>query len=503
MHVGFVVLGAAGYMGESGLEAIAQLQKDGLDIGLVGALEANERTQYYAREAMIAAGIRQGHRAPIRLAAPGLGSLAEIAVGYKNAFPPGAPIIIYDATPTWDHKDNLDYFMGREEGDGLFYLGEKPIFTDPADVEAFSDAWPNRQIFCDFIELVNPVFLTAKEYIRKNRLRIDRLWFWRAGSVGIERLLGGGRRGVQGGSLLDKSVHDLALTIGFLGHNRVRCQVVKDAAVRGLMLHSAQAMEQPEPRLLALDSVQEGYATERDIAKVLRPSLLEARRKLPADALFELEVDWYVNGADEPIPAHYLSSWVGTGRTSGLEHLLRGRLADLGFENSVWLDATPGKPLGTRYRYTREDVRVAILECSPSGEPGGERRRVTIVCNFLTGKADKHDPPDKKDRPQRKVWVFESYGDGPAQLCFEQGGPGDYLAEKRSDLSEVFRNVVAHCAQEGDAVMSRNCTLRVHKVLLEAQNRAMRSLLTPEGTMESMIRQSVALLRSRYTVDKG
>ena len=76
-------------------------------------------------------------------------------------------------------------------------------------------------VFCDFIELVNPVFETVRGFVAENSLSIQELWLWRAGSSAIKKAVVCDRDGVMGGAVEDKALHDFSISVGLLGPGQI------------------------------------------------------------------------------------------------------------------------------------------------------------------------------------------------------------------------------------------------------------------------------------------
>ena len=99
---------------------------------------------------------------------------------------------------------NKDLFLFDKE---IFHIVEKPIALDSQGIDVYND-----DKFTSVLEEVeNPAVLTVKDYIEENRLSINSLEFWRYSSIAWIQLLEGKRKGVRGGSYMDKSIHDWAV----------------------------------------------------------------------------------------------------------------------------------------------------------------------------------------------------------------------------------------------------------------------------------------------------
>src|SRR5207248_4722307 len=103
--------------------------------------------------------------------------------------------ILYDASPTPFHIQNLPLAHLWN----MYYLGEKPIAVHEEQLHVLKDT---HEFFCDFIETENEAFYTLDEFIKRNRLQITSLKFWRHSSTAF-KLMRRERAGVEGGALLD------------------------------------------------------------------------------------------------------------------------------------------------------------------------------------------------------------------------------------------------------------------------------------------------------------
>ena len=61
------------------------------------------------------------------------------------------------------------------------------------------------------------MFRAVEQYLAEERLQVERLWMWRAGSGGLRKALRADREVVFGGALEDKALHDFSITLGWLG----------------------------------------------------------------------------------------------------------------------------------------------------------------------------------------------------------------------------------------------------------------------------------------------
>ncbi len=135
---------------------------------------------------------------------------------------------MYDATCSATHYGHLEDIC--ENFPQAVYVGEKPIFTEEGQLPAL-ERFPGR-VFCNLVESQNEVTLKLAE-MQRNGLRFRRLRFWRINSVALLRVFAGQKRvGITEGALLDKSIHDLALTSLLLhGQGAFGCESIVEEAV--------------------------------------------------------------------------------------------------------------------------------------------------------------------------------------------------------------------------------------------------------------------------------
>lgn len=149
--------------------------------------------------------------------------------------------LFYDASPTHYHLRHLVEvidFQRRYLKKGMlteplfFYFGEKPILSFSEENLSFLDEALTRTLvdyphWCNFIELKNPAFTSLMQYIKADDVRIHAMSIWRCNSVGLERYLHGGRKGVTGGAFMDKSIHDLPLILELLPDRKAEVHSVE------------------------------------------------------------------------------------------------------------------------------------------------------------------------------------------------------------------------------------------------------------------------------------
>src|SRR5439155_14277721 len=100
----------------------------------------------------------------------------------------------------------------------FYYFGEKPLMLSQSNFKQRDfDILKNTPHWCNFIEAKNPIYPAAVQYVEENKIMIKSIRFLRYGYVGLIHLTSPqSRQGITGGSFLDKTIHDLPLTIALL-----------------------------------------------------------------------------------------------------------------------------------------------------------------------------------------------------------------------------------------------------------------------------------------------
>lgn len=417
-----------GYMGKTGAEAALiaapALAAEGIDLRLQTAIDPDRTKRDAIRELLQSRGWQE----------------AAMYKHWEEAIPrlEGAsanPLLLYDATPTRLHYSHLESIEAlAQNGSRLCaYLGEKPLFLDPNQLKGAAGI--RVPIYCDLIEAENPVFKAMRRYIIAHQPHIRTMWFWRAGSTGIKWLAGHSRNGVQGGALLDKSPHDLSLSINLLGARGVRGRVVganTHFLIPGNVQRGSGLGRMPSKTVL--------NAVNRSVDELVWSR--EKRDFLPADGVTSVEVEWTSPAQDEAIKGHYLFSWLGVGFKEA-ERFFREKVDSLRLDlqrfihRDLSIDAA-----------RIEEIRIGIIECDDR----------TIVCNLL----------GKKDGT-RFCRVIHNSG-AVEDLEMES----EILAHERkqTELSGIFAAVVESmlAADNDHLYVGRTTSLETHRMLLDAQD---------------------------------
>jgi len=361
-------------------------------------------------------------------------------IAYAASREPHSPVIIYDATPPQFRFQyfRMVYDRWLESGRSLrlYFLGEKPFFTDSSQVEDVLRYDRDFQFFSDLIETENPVVRALRTYLRSENTAITSMSFWRADSTAVKRRLGIDRYGIMGGALLDQAPHDISVSVSLLGAHGLRYSV-----------HDAE--------LLRLVTDADGrFLTCRNRFVDKYDTDLQHRSMWPADALSTVGIRWTTNeGID--VPADYLFSWIGR---SGLnpEAEFGAKLVSQGFSFEQHQHLIQWNATTDSLRGQIEELRLGLIQCSDRA----------IVCNFLSRSHD--------DTHLRRFGLVFKDGQLVESLPVDDrimDAPDEDI--KHRDLAEMFRLVIAS-ASGRDAVgaverFGRHVTTLVHSVVLDAQ----------------------------------
>ena len=329
-------------------------------------------------------------------------------------------------------------------------------------------------LFCEFIETVNPVFLTVKKYLSENNLKIEEMWFWRAGGSAIKKAIEADRPGISGGALFDKSPHDFSISVALLEPEEIEDLSILDAEIYQFLIHPNFFKENVQ---CLLNTINDPLFPKN--FNLLIQNWYENRKQIPADGLFSCDIKWQIKKQEKPIKGKYLFSWIGLsgeikeedcGKKIKLEGLhpkekcFVDKLYELGFSPEEWLTTAcelgPKKIINPHYQCYKwqakvEEVRIGIIKC------GGTSKEVYIVCNFLS----------KYDQLKRFVKVVRKEGEKfIKESIYEDSDSIDYEKEKRKDLAKIFSQVILAIFSNNDAkYISKEATLKVHEAIFKAQ----------------------------------
>jgi hypothetical protein len=340
--VGIVFLGF-GRMGRAAhtsfLQASDQLRKNGIEPRLLAVLETDTEVirtlpNYTEAKAILvedASSQRNAISALLR---------TELGLRTEDEF------LVYDATPSPCHQRNLVDVC--ETFPRALYLGEKPLFTSRSQLSVL-DRFADR-VLCDFVESQNEAVLKLLEMQRAG-FRIERLRFWRMNSTGLRRLLEPEERGgVTGGALLDKGIHDLAVTSILLRNQGLLpiTPIVSEARNLTLMPDVAHSVK------------ANGNGNGR------------------ADAAGYAHIEWL---SSEPVNTEFSYSWIGVEAFDDLcarsgQPSLRALLAEHGLYEDAWLSRAPLEQEAFD-QLEQQEARVLVVDGTEDG------RKVRLIVNFL------------------------------------------------------------------------------------------------------------------------
>ncbi|HSB75802.1 MAG TPA: hypothetical protein VLC12_09145 [Terriglobales bacterium] len=450
-QIAFVVLGGVGYMGMNGIRTLQRLNRSlgervfdperllVVDLDLVRP-DSRRRPEWQEITALL--GRRPHAIAEFHHARPFLW-------GVRMA-DPACRVLIYDATPSIFHNGHLVQ-IAADRDPHTIYLGEKPIFTALSDLETARHFPPECNFYCDLIETESPVFRGVAQYLADERLQVERLWMWRAGSGALRKALRADREVVFGGALEDKALHDFSITLGWLGG----ASAVGGVPAERIQVHnghyfclSDRAILGHEPSLLSMNNgLIESFARIPAVGHEFH------RDRFPADVVTAVDCDWQLE--QRVVPASYLVSWVGvTGSAWEQEFAQRWRAtAPLELPVGQTCESKHIAEMGRSFECDVQEVRLAIVQCR------GPQGRQTILCNFLGKEAFPGSRRFAKAFGERGRLLHNIYEDPRARAS----------AAKLEDLADIFKRIVQELKGEAKAQhIGREATLLTHELMLRA-----------------------------------
>lgn len=411
-------------LGHQGLRSLCRvidvrraLKSEGIDLDLVALADKNVDATKRAVDQCQAEGLAPAHFASLEnlLAAPQV-----------KAYPRDT-LVVYDATATQQHFGNLVQIQFAQHG----YFGEKPILLTRNQLAIASGA----NFWCNFVETESAAFRGAQALIERDHLSIKSMRFWRESAVGTAKLLTQQREGVTGGSLEDKMIHDVALSLGFL-RGTGQLSGANGHGVEGRlvlpMLNTAEVVQEIPPMFMSVDGAKTGVRWIDEAA----------------DARFDLTVTWPCN--ESPVVAHYSTSWVGVSSE------LRGWMQLKGISEGDWLGARTVPPRSGFTGYKDSEARIGYLECTA---PDG--RDLEIVVNFLADDG-------KLFKAHLKPWVRAR-----SQAAPFHAAPLPEL-KYHDALTGAFATVIKACMGAASAPLLDSGAARpVHDILLRGRASAM------------------------------
>jgi len=486
-EVGIVVLGAAGYMGQQGLEAIegrrAELEARGIKIKLISLVDPtffnseDEEVAFAARNLTRPAMSKLNYCHFECTAKMTIREMIQRLFGGLS-FP--RPTIFYDATSTQFHTQHL-YLVHDLRELGFSYFGEKPIFRDVIAMKNFiENLEPDYEYYCDFIETENPVIRAVRDFIDDASFEMEAMRFWRAGSSGLKHIVGHNQIGVQGGAWLDKAAHDLSIANSLVLNKSITSSIVEEAEFISFIPYknnqSAYSYLPSYPQYFD----ENGF----DISNSIDPSDLTFKirsddgntQELPADgqtfARFSLKCEHTPN-----IALQVLSGWTGyhgfhqKELESQPEAIFTNLLEELKIERKDWLfsERFYGKNTNLGNYCIESQARIMVIEGKIDGDDH------LIVANLIhTNKNDELERRalrrwSKVYRKTRSGYVLQK------ELKFDL--KETYADQKKEDLGRIIEKVVLSASglsQNSNDVSSEAVKL-VHELLLGAHNLAIQN----------------------------
>ncbi len=262
-----------GTFGKYGFEKLLQLSKKYDFVEFEGIVEVNSERREFAKKKAKEYSIK-------------LKIFDHTFDVYQDASKLRKKVFIYDAGPSELHYSHLIKSLKF----GFWHFTEKPpAFTkEEFEVELkLSKKWG-----CDFIEEENETVLTALDYLKQNKLKIDSIEIYRESSVGLQKILGNSiRTGVEGGCLLDKSCHDIYV-FSFLSvcGQKIKNVMLNKAKADYLMIDSLNKDNFLDIFGHPKNQITEGIATAQGI------------------------VEGIAKTGEEEIPFKFYSSWIGVSK---------------------------------------------------------------------------------------------------------------------------------------------------------------------------------------------
>lgn len=370
-----VVLGL-GHMGVKSLFVIhlikEQLRRQGIEVELAAVVDTDQRLKDALE--FISSGLEP--RARVILMNPEAPKpLRRILTTELGLNPRKSPVVIYDATPSHRHFINLNSIADIS---GVTYLGEKPLFTDTPQMSA--KLRYAARYCCNFVETESLVSNAIRREIRSGFIPRS-IVFWRFNSTGLAKILNpGARRGVTGGALMDKCIHDLSIAASWLWEDGLPEPVIEDAKTLCFVPGGMIGLMQAEPLFLS--------GKDLPISQIVSGFIPETGEDWTADAAGWAKVRWKTK---PQVHTEFFYSWVGVRAASDLHrrsHVqsLREVLRDLKISEKRVI-TTAWQTNKTHWiKYPAEEARAAWIE----GEKAGKKQ--SYFASFLSRSQDGVEP---------------------------------------------------------------------------------------------------------------
>lgn len=466
MRVGFVVLGAAGYMAhDNGLPSLVRAKKElalrGIEVELLALADPAFFDEKRTVKSRGSAAKFFSDLNPCEFYSNSEQAIRDAVFGIPASTSRRLDcIIVYDASWALLHSENLSMVL-FSTNERTFYLGEKPIFFDPETIRRVKQE-RFLQFFCDFIETSDPAVTEIKQLIKRNGYRIKDMAFWRAGSSGVKKIVGHDQAGVQGGALLDKAPHDFSISTMLLEPNEIEGFEVASAKIHHLIPKKVGAA-------FEILTAENKFVPPSSQCFDNRTDKTGSRFTLAADGLSSCSINWKLTGG-RVVPCRYLFSWLGYMGHIGEqfhneeEKWFVSQLDSFGLTTDEWL--MKEFHTGSERRCLETQARIGII--TVEDEDGQEAK---FVSNFIMA--------DDKGSGQRAVrrWAKLYRTPKPGELNKAKGlelnvdNAKTYREQKIKDLADVFQRVSLSALGVQDAkYLGTKAAFAVHESLLAARD---------------------------------
>jgi len=405
-------------------------------------------------------------------------------------------IIFYDASPTKWHSKNLNqiiyYNLYYNLNIPTYYFGEKPISTDKFQLYAWLKE-EKLKFYCNFTELQNSAYLTLKSYLDETNFQINSFKFWRASSIGFQKLIDPIQRtGITGGALEDKGIHDVALTIDLLGGvKKLKLKLKKQEnkkdpesvmvvspKIEPIEIHfmPANLYSLFSPKPLFMDNTGEKVIDE--IFKIEETSTKEYKKYwyFAADSEFKMKIIWSLQD-ERQIEAKYYFSWAGL--SEEIKKEIEKEIIIKFPTHLDWLgekeESVPQHvPIIGGIRYPFTETRLMIVE----GVNKKDNREEKIICNLLR----------KSNLGIRNLWIYKLVqGKNKAELNIKE----NEFQFSQNFLARMFYNVILSVVEDVKKnkekekserenfyeKIGKDITCWAHLIIAEARERAFKKKL--------------------------
>ncbi|MCI0626678.1 MAG: hypothetical protein L0387_34365 [Acidobacteria bacterium] len=366
--------------------------------------------------------------------------------------------IVYDASPTQHHFKN--FCIGVHEAvraeenqsisrDFLIYFGEKPIITFGDQASSFAeqlhvDGLSVNPHWCNFTDTASAAYHALRRIVRAEKIHIEKLQVWRSNCVALEFLVDRRRKGITGGSFVDKNIHDLPLILGLLGdsYGEDTWESSKKAFHKVVSAHVNWYL----PATLAPDGEADKFLAVSLVGDPMKIAPGTALPPAEADAL--LRIDFEVKCA--AVQATLYSSWLG------LEPKQKQQLLDIFGRFQLRLIPVIAeavkKPCDLVAGYHVEEARILFVQgTDQSGS------RIELISNFFSRASN-----DPLWRKSYQPWAAVKRGDDSTMLGVEDSNP---LAETFEQLAFEAAGMATHAdSGTGPHLMGHAASVKVHAI---------------------------------------